>query len=148
MTLRQAKKVIIYGHRAWGRWVKANRYFRRALRRCSPMIPKRTLRENAGGGFYFVDEGAGMHPAGRLEWSCWFEDVSARRIRFTRAGRLGVSTVGLGFDHGGGAVYESATFTIDDDGYHYEPCERYRTRREAVEGHRALAAQLPPSEPS
>lgn len=100
-------------------------------------------------GVYFVDEGAGMQPATLWEWSFWFEDVGARTVRHTTVGRRGVSTVGLGFDHGGGALYESAIFVIDDYGcYHFDPCERYRTRKEAVEGHRQLVAQLPPSESS
>lgn len=154
MTLRQAKKIAFriaggtFSRKGELRWTRASRLVRRALRRRSPMLPRLYYRK-PGAGFYFVDEGAGCIPASLWEWGLWFEDIHARRVAHTLVGRRGVSTIGLGFDHGGGALYESATFAIDDDGkYEYEPCDRYRTRREAVEGHRALVAQLPPSDAS
>jgi hypothetical protein len=150
MTLRQAKKIVfpaVDARRDIRNWRRANRYVRRALHRRSPMFPKSSYQEC--GVDHFVDDGAGMVPAGFMEWALWFEDFRARRVAHTTVGRCGVSTIGLGFDHGGGALYESATFTIDDDGrHHFDPCERYRTRKEALEGHQQLVAQLPPSEAS
>lgn len=148
MKLRRAKKVIIRDTR-WraehrGQYHRAALLVRRAMRRGSRLVG----RDAPVGADYYVDDGGGMRPAGGLhDWALWFEDVVARRLAHTTVGTGGVSTVGLGLDHGYGRgrpiLYESAVFTAGADGrLEYEPEERYSTRKEARDGHARLVARL------
>lgn len=92
--------------------------------------------------YHAVDWGDGLRLANCYQWAYWFEDVRNRQVARTQRGRRGVSTICLGLHHCPG-WYESAVFTVDDDGWaHYDPCARYDTRAEAIAGHAALSARL------
>ena len=69
-----------------------------------------------------------------LEWGKWME-ANSRRVEFTKIGKVEISTVFLGLDHGFGhgkvILFESMIF-----GGKYNGCSnRYETVEQAKKGH-------------
>jgi len=75
------------------------------------------------------------------EWSDWFQKSMNQRIlgRTYVTPDIFVSTVFLAFDHGGGIPGEEPilweTMVFRDKKNNGEECARYKSRKEAIEGH-------------
>lgn len=76
-----------------------------------------------------------------LAWAAWMEDEDARRVARTEVGNAEVSTVFLAMSYGRGGrpvLYETMVFGGHFDGEQ----ERYYTRAEAEEGHKAMVSRI------
>lgn len=88
---------------------------------------------------YILDDSGEPREAEFMEWAAWLENIGdKRRIDFTKLPNCEVSTVFLGLDHrfgdGPPLIFETMVFggTLSDE------MDRYSTRAEAVEGHKAM----------
>lgn len=75
----------------------------------------------------------------------WFEDIDNRRIAYSEANGVVVSTVFLGFEHGVNEkgeplLFETMVFTDYDDANDY--CDRAASVKEAKEAHVAACEQV------
>jgi len=94
-------------------------------------------------GHYILDaEGNPVPVADVHEWVRWFE-TAERHVANDRVGRFLVSTVFLGVDHafhgGPPVLWETIIFGAEGDELNQEQW-RYRSREEALEGHRRALA--------
>lgn len=94
---------------------------------------------------YILDDGGNPVVARDLtKWGMWMFDPGAHRnIALDELGDIRVSTVFLGLDHNWSDVGEPLLFeTMIFGGQFNEYCERYCTRREALEGHLRVKAMV------
>jgi len=89
--------------------------------------------------YWILDEAHNLVPVDDvLTWGQFFEDIEKRRVAETWRGRVWISTVFLGIDHGFGqsppVLFETMIFHSRRlDGW----TDRYHTWDEAVAGHKA-----------
>ena len=94
----------------------------------------------------YILDGHEPVPVDLMTWARWFEDNrDKRRVAATDIfpGKLWVSTVFLGIDHGFGMgpplLFETMVF---DESGNDDDCERYTTWEEAEAGHAKIVARL------
>lgn len=100
--------------------------------------------------FFILDESGNPVPADLLTWSRWLKaDLLNRRVAFDEfdgpTGKVTVSTVFLGLDHGFcpsctsvPVLWESMTFGLPSGD---QPQERYTSKADALAGHAAMLAE-------
>ena len=86
------------------------------------------------------------NPITMATWAETAEDISRKRVAEATVGRLWVSTVWLGLDHGFGdgppLIFETMIFAVDGEDVNWtvEYCERYSTEAATLAGHERAVA--------
>jgi hypothetical protein len=99
------------------------------------------MNKNKFNGRYILNEqGRPIPEPDLLKWAQWFEDSGElRRVAHDVKGKLSISTVFIALDHSFGEgepmLYETMVFGGREDMQ-----ERYRTREEALAGHKRILA--------
>ena len=84
------------------------------------------------------DDGNPVEETNFIKWGDWFE-TSDRILEHECAAGMIVSTVFLGVEHPGGTLFETAVFDSD---WVMSEQRRYRTREQAIDGHRRIVEAL------
>lgn len=88
--------------------------------------------------YYVLDKNGTPRAVDATEWGAFFGDIDNRRVALDKVGRVEVSTIFLGLDHGYGegppVLFESMIFGGKLDG----EVQRYRTIDAARKGHAEL----------
>jgi hypothetical protein len=91
---------------------------------------------------YVLTKDKKVKGCGLKEWAAFYEQTDSRKIARTVVGKVVISTVFLGIDHGfdGGkpVLFETMVFGIDDDELQY----RYCTWDKAVKGHNIVVDEV------
>jgi hypothetical protein len=95
-------------------------------------------------GMFILDGHQAIPTESMLEWHKCFKDSERRRVARTKIGKITVSTVFLGVDHGFGPRSEGLVFETMVFGYEGTKhlTTRYRTWEEAENGHNNIVEEI------
>lgn len=103
---------------------------------------RRTKDEDPCGKYILNDQGLPVPEPDVLKWAQWFDGDDHRLVKQTKIGRVSVSTVFLGIDHGWDNEEPILWETMVFGGIHDQSQWRYSSREAAVLEHVCIVASI------